>query len=188
VSDEFGTDAGRRPAGEEPVEFEDIVRETSPHIRAYIAGMGVPRHDVDDVAQDVYVELYRFFDRVPADVPMKQWLKGIARNLCLNYFRRTSRRSRLQREALVELLLRAESECTIATAEGPIRRALDTCFEKLPQESRKLLSLKYEQELPSQTIAERLSSTSEAIRVALFRVRNALKDCISRRLASESPA
>jgi len=188
VSDESKAGVGRQPVGDEPVEFEDIVRETSPHIRAYIAGMGVPRHDVDDVAQDVYVELYRFFDRVPADVPMKQWLKGIARNLCLNYFRRTSRRSRLQREALLELLLRAEPECGIATAEGPIRRALDTCFEKLPQESRKLLALKYEQELPSQTIAERLSSTSEAIRVALFRVRNALKECISRRLASESPA
>ena len=181
MSDRWQGESARPNSGDEPVEFDDIVRETSPHIRAYIAGMGVPRHDVDDVAQDVYVELYRFFDRVPAEVPIKQWLKGIARNLCLNYFRRTSRRSRLQREALVELLVRAEPQCGIATAEGPVRRALDTCFEKLP-------ALKYEQELPSQTIAERLSSTSEAIRVALFRVRNALKDCISRRLASESPA
>ena len=82
----------------------------SPNIRAYIAGMGVPRHDVDDVAQDVYMELYRFFDRMPAEVQPRQWLKGIARNLCLNYFRRNSRRSRLQREALVEIFLRAEQE------------------------------------------------------------------------------
>jgi RNA polymerase sigma-70 factor (ECF subfamily) len=170
------------------VDFATIVRETSPHIRAYIAGMGVPRHDVDDVAQDVYVELYRFFDRVPAEVPLKQWLKGIARNLCLNYFRRTSRRSRLQREALVELLLKAEPDCGIAQAEGPIRRALDTCYEKLPQESRKLLALRYEHELPSASIAERLSSTAEAIRVALFRIRASLKQCISSRLASEGEA
>jgi hypothetical protein len=61
--------------------FEAIVRDTQPHIRAYIAGMGVPRHDVDDIAQDVYVELYRFFDRIPPEVTPKQWLKGIARNL-----------------------------------------------------------------------------------------------------------
>ena len=80
--------------GSQPLDYDDIVRDTSSHIRAYIAGMGVPRHDVDDVAQDVYVELYRFFDRMPVDVPPKQWLKGIARNLSLNYFRRTSRRSR----------------------------------------------------------------------------------------------
>ncbi len=167
-------------------DFETIVRETQPHIRAYIAGMGVPRHDVDDIAQDVYVELYRFFDRIPAEVAPKQWLKGIARNLCLNYFRRTSRRGRLQREALVEILLRAEQEGPPGLAEGPIRRALDGCYEKLAPESRRMLALRYEQELPSQTIAQRLNTSAEAVRVALFRIRATLKACITKDLAREA--
>src|SRR5688500_2886331 len=171
------------PDGE--LSFEDIVRDTQPHIRAYIAGMGVPRHDVDDIAQDVYVELYRFFERIPAEVAPKQWLKGIARNLCLNYFRRTSRRTRLQREALVDIFLRAEQESNQSLSEGPVRRALDGCYEKLPTESRRLLALRYEQELPSHTIAERLNSTAEAVRVALFRVRASLKTCIGKNLARE---
>ena len=166
-------------------DFDSVVRETQAHIRAYIAGMGVPRHDVDDIAQDVYVELYRFSDRIPPGVPIKQWLKGIARNLSLNYFRRTSRRQRLQREALVEIFLRAEQEHAPALSEGPVRRALDGCYEKLPPDSRRLLALRYEQELPSQTIAERMQSTAEAVRVALFRVRASLKQCITRSLASE---
>src|SRR5436853_1750434 len=93
---------------EAKLDFDLIVRETQAHIRAYIAGLGVPRHDVDDVAQDVFVELYRFFDKIPENIPPKQWLKGIARNLCMNYFRRTSRRQRLQREALVQIFLQAE--------------------------------------------------------------------------------
>src|SRR5213592_4525094 len=101
-----------------PFDFASIVNDSQAHIRAYIAGMGVPRHDVDDVAQDVYVELYRFFDRMPAEVQPRQWLKGIARNLCLNYFRRNSRRSRLQREALVEIFLRAEQEGGTCLSEG----------------------------------------------------------------------
>ena len=33
-----------------PLDFDQVVRETSAHIRAYIAGLGVPRSDVDDVA------------------------------------------------------------------------------------------------------------------------------------------
>ena len=167
------------------LDFEGIVRETQPHIRAYIAGMGVPRHDVDDIAQDVYVELYRFFDRVPAEVAIKQWLKGIARNLCLNYFRRSSRRGRLQRQALVEIFLRAEQDGPPGLAEGPIRRALDGCYEKLAPESRRMLALRYEQELPSQTIAQRLNSSPEAVRVALFRIRAALKSCITKNLVVE---
>ena len=169
----------------QPLDFDAVVRETQPHVRAYIAGMGVPRHDVDDIAQDVYVELYRFADRIPPGVAPKQWLKGIARNLCLNYFRKSSRRQRLQREALVEIFLRAEQEFSPVLSEGPIRRALDVCYEKLPPDSRRLLSMRYEQELPSQTIAERLQSTAEAVRVALYRVRASLKQCISKSLAHE---
>src|SRR5687767_6765675 len=173
------------PAGEQ-LDFNSIVRDTQPHIRAYIAGMGVPRHDVDDIAQDVYVELYRFFDRIPAEVHPKQWLKGIARNLCMNYFRRTSRRQRLQREALVEIFLRAERKESPALSEGPIRRALDGCCEKLSPESQRLLALRYEQELPSHIIAQRLQSTAEAVRIALFRIRHTLKACIGKSLALES--
>ena len=167
-------------------DFDAIVRETHPHIRAYIAGMGVPRHDVDDVAQDVYVELYRFSHKIPENVHPKQWLKGIARNLCLNYFRRQGRRQRLQREAMVEILIRAEQDSSHSLSEGPIRRALDGCYDQLPEESRRLLELRYERELPSQSIAEMLSSTAEAIRVALFRIRNGLKQCIASSLAAES--
>ena len=166
-------------------DFDVVLQETQPHIRAYIAGMGVPQHDVDDIAQDVYVELYRFFDRMPAEVHPKQWLKGIARNLCLNYFRRTSRRNRLQREALVEIFLRAEQDGPPALAEGPIRRALDGCYEKLAPESRRMLALRYEQELPSQTIAQRLNTSAEAVRVALFRIRATLKNCITKQLDRE---
>jgi RNA polymerase sigma-70 factor (ECF subfamily) len=168
-----------------PFDFDAIVRETQAHIRAYIAGLGVPRHDVDDVAQDVYVELYRFSNKIPAEIPPKQWLKGIARNLCMNYFRRTSRRQRLQREALVQIFLQAEKKESPVLSEGPIRQALDGCCEKLSPESLRLLSLRYELELPSHQIAERLQSTAEAVRIALFRIRNVLKACIGKSLAVE---
>jgi RNA polymerase sigma-70 factor (ECF subfamily) len=168
-----------------PLDFDEVLRETQSHLRAYIAGMGVPRHDVDDLAQDVYVELYRCMNRIPAEVTVKQWLKGIARNLCLNYFRRTARRGRLHREALAEMLIDLTYEAKSNWYEGAVQTALEKCFEKLPKESRKLVKLRYEEEMPSQTMAEQLGSTSEAIRVALFRIRNVLKDCIASRLAAE---
>jgi len=172
----------------EPFDFDRIVHESQAHIRAYIAGLGVPRHDVDDVAQDVFIELYRFSGNIPENIPPKQWLKGIARNLCMNYFRRTSRRQRLQRQALVEIFLRAEESDSPALSEGPVRRALDGCCEKLSAESQRLLALRYEQELPSQQIAERLQSTAEAVRIALFRIRTTLKACIGKSLALEGPS
>jgi RNA polymerase sigma-70 factor (ECF subfamily) len=94
----------------------------------------------------------------------------------------------LQREALLELFLRAEEGGKELLAEGPVRSALDVCFEKLPADNRRMLHWKYAEDLPSQEIAERLKSTAEAIRVALFRIRHVLRECISRSLAAEGTA
>lgn len=166
------------------LDFHEILRLTQSHIRAYIAGLGVPRHDVDDIAQDVYVEFYRAIDRVPADASPTQWLKGIARNLSMNYFRRSTRRGRLHREALAELLWHAESDLNGQQRDSAsdARERLGACFEKLPSASRKMLKMRYEQEMPSQTIAAKMNSTAEAVRVALFRIRAVLKECIGKPL------
>lgn len=177
--------AEKNPRADEPLDFDAVVRETQSHVRAYIAGMGVPRHDVDDLAQDVYVELYRCMSRIPVDATMKQWLKGIARNLCLNYFRRSARRGRLHREALAEMIADLAYEPKTNWFEGDVESALAKCFEKLPEESRTMVHMRYAKELPSQSIAEQLGSTAEAIRVALFRIRGVLKECISARIAAE---
>jgi RNA polymerase sigma-70 factor, ECF subfamily len=167
-------------------DFDLIVQETQSHVRAYIAGLGVPRHDVDDLAQDVYVELYRCQERVPKEVTMKQWLKGIARNLCMNYFRKVTRRSRLHKEALAEILAELVATEKNDWLKQDMEHALKLCLDKLPKASRRMVGMRYADELPSHTIAENLNSSAEAIRIALFRIRNSLKNCICQRLGLES--
>ncbi len=167
-------------------DFDTVLRETQVRIRAYIAGMGIASHEVDDVAQDVYVELFRNFHRVPSDVAIERWIKGIARNLCLNHIRRISRRGRLHREALVEILATADSPLEKKGEQKSMQFALDGCCEKLPEKSRRILLLRYTEDLPSAKIAEAINSTAEAVRVALHRIRAQLKDCIAHSLAKQS--
>lgn len=167
-------------------DFDDILRRTQSRIRAYIAGMGIAAHEVDDVAQDVYVELYRGLDRIPNDVEPERWLKGIARNICLNHIRRRARRGRLHYEAIAEILARTETPTERSLDDGTLLDALGSCVDKLPPKSRQIVSLRYQQDLPSHEIADLLKSTAQAIRVALFRIRNGLKDCIAESLARET--
>jgi RNA polymerase sigma-70 factor (ECF subfamily) len=161
-------------------DFDGILRSTQQRIRAYIAGMGIAAYEVDDVAQDVYVEFYKNISKVPADVEPERWLKGIARNICLNYIRKNARRGRLQREAISSLLAEAEVAANTAGNAGPIHSALDNCFEKLPEKNKQLLQMKYQNDLPSETIAAKLQKTAEAIRVSLHRIRANLRECIQR--------
>ena len=168
------------------VDFEQVVRDTQVRVRAYIAGMGIATHSVDDVAQEVYVELYRSLEKIPEGVPIERWVKGIARNLCLNHIRKISRRGRLHREALVEILANTKIDPDKSDVHPSMRHALDGCCEKLPDRSRQILAMRYTEDLSSSAIADLVDSTAEAIRVSLHRIRMQLKDCISRTLARQA--
>ena len=165
-------------------DFDAIVARTHPQIRAYIAGMGVAPHEVDDVAQEVYIALFRGHDKMPAETTPDRWLRGIARNICLNHIRRSARRGRLHREALAELLADATSYCDRPESDGEFDGALEHCMRRLPQESKDLLCMRYRDDMTSQKIAEAVHSTSQAIRVALHRIRASLKRCIAQTAAN----
>ncbi len=161
--------------------FEAILRETQSVIRAYIAGMGVPLDTIDDVAQEVYLEFYKGRDRRPADVEPIRWLKGIAKNLALNYFRKSKRKAEQHLEAVAVLLERLDCPTETLREEG----TLDGCLDKLPPRSREMIALRYEENLESAEIGKRLKLSPEAVRITLLRIRTALRECLGRRLAEE---
>ena len=166
--------------------FEDLVRETHVRIRAYIAGMGIASHDVDDVAQDVYIEYFRNLEKRPEEAAPERWLKGIARNLCLNRIRRSARRGRLHHQAIGEMLAEANSAADRLVSNRSVEYALEGCMAKLEPDQHRLLQLRYKDELPSKSIADETNSTAEAIRVALYRLRASLRHCMEATLAREN--
>lgn len=165
--------------------FEHILKDTQSRIRAYIAGMGVPVDGVDDIAQEVYLLLYHSMDKMPEGIEPVRWLKGIARNLSLNHFRREKTQAGRQREAVAEILARVHSATEDVPEDDAARRALEACLGKLPEKHRALVALRYEKGLVSEAIARTTATTAEAVRIALLRARNALRDCITRTLAQE---
>jgi RNA polymerase sigma-70 factor (ECF subfamily) len=162
-------------------EFETVLRETQSVIRAYIAGMGVPMDTIDDLAQEVYLEFYKGGGRRPGDVEPIRWLKGIARNLCLNYFRKNKRKAEQQLEVVAVLL--EKLSCPLDQIREP--EILDACLEKLPSRSRELIALRYEEGMESAAIGKRLGLSPEAVRITLLRIRGVLRDCLGRRFAQE---
>jgi RNA polymerase sigma-70 factor (ECF subfamily) len=143
--------------------------------------MGIPLDTVDDLAQEVYLAFYKGRDRRPDGVEPVRWLKGIAKNLCLNYFRRSKRKSEQHLEAVAVLLERLPG-----AVEGlPERDALDGCLEKLPGRSREMIGLRYQEGLESAAIGRKLGLSPEAVRITLLRIRTALRDCLGRRFVGE---
>ena len=167
-------------------DFAEILCQTEARVRAYIAGMGISPADVDDLAQETYLQLYRNLEKIPGDVPPEFWVKGIAKNICLNHLRKLARRGRLHRHALAEILANTTTSLERLSSQDAVGAALADCLSKLPRERRDMLELRYAQELTSDTIAQKTRSTPEAVRVNLHRIRAGLKDCITRKLARQS--
>jgi len=67
------------------------------------------------------------------------------------------------------------------------QEALERCIEKLPEKSRQLLALRYEEDASMEGVAAAVNSTAAAVRVMLFRIRNLLAECIQTELAKETP-
>lgn len=165
-------------------EFERVLTASHGEVRAYLAALGVPRGCVDDLAQEVFLAWYRAPGQRPAEVEPVRWLKGIARRMALNFFRK-SQRAEERHAAVVAELLATEPLDLPLRADDAAAGALEHCLAEVPEKHRAVLRLRYEENLASHDIAARLAMTAGAVRILLLRLRAALRDCIARRMAKE---
>jgi RNA polymerase sigma-70 factor (ECF subfamily) len=164
--------------------FMAVLEATQDRLRSYVAGMGVPLADVDDLAQEVYLVFYREQDRRPPDVEPLAWLRGIARHRCGDYFRA---RGRAQRhwEEIGRLLEEQASPLERAPSDEPLLAALGRCLEKLPERYQQMLRWYYQEDASADEIGRRLRRSAGAIRVAILRLRQTLRACLAENAAEE---
>ena len=168
---------------EREVVFKLLMRHEE-ELRAFLASMLRNRGLCDDVFQEVALTLWEQADRYDAARPFLPWARGVAVRKVLER-RRRDRRFPLAFspetiEAVAEGFARTEPDARRELA------ALEECLERLPQAARRVLALRYEDDLSGSEIARRTGRTLAAIHQALSRARAALQDCIRRRLAADA--
>lgn len=159
------------------------VQQEQSRLRAFIRSLGVRAESVDDLAQDALIVAYQ--KRESFDPAIQQdfgvWVRGIARKLVANALRKEARRKVFCSEHVSELLL-AAAETSSSTDEDRLA-VLSACLAKLPEHSRRLIHLRYGEDLSPGTIAGQLERTANDVRQVLFRIRNALLTCMEKRSA-----
>lgn len=165
-------------------EFDRVLRETEARVRLYLAGLGVPAEDVDDLAQEAYLAWYRSGCVVPADATPLRWLLGIARNLAMSRFRTQGRRG----YRLLDIAATIERECAAAPTqpEPVLLDALAACLEQLPERQRGAVERLYRDQEPVEAVAAGLGVSPAGVRMMMMRLRQALRACIERRVAESA--
>jgi len=163
-------------------QFARLWSQTERSVQAYVFSMVPSFHDAEDVIQQVAEEAAVHFDQYDSDRPFEAWVIAKAKYRILDHFRKVGRDRHVFDDTLVDTL--ADAQIELASTVDHRADALEHCLGELPPRSRRLLDLRYVDGMKPTQIADKIESTPGSVRVMLFRVRNLLADCISRRLRS----
>lgn len=151
-------------------------------IRAFVRALQPSLADADDVLQETFLTVSRKASSFEPGTNFVAWACGIARLKVLESFRQRKRANVLSEAAIIAL---AEEAPAVETT-GLREEALSRCIEKLAPKSRDLLWRRYSGRQDSDEMAAGLGMTSTAVRVALFKARVFLRDCVSAELKNAS--
>jgi len=145
-------------------------------------------HDLagaEDILQEVWIRLAEAAERGEAIAEPGKWCRGVAKNLILHYWRDKRTTKVIADSELLDLVEQALNEHPEA-ADGR-RQALMECIDRLPEKSKRLVQMKYEQGLSFAGMAEQLQRSLDSLKMALCRVRQALLECAEEKLRLAEP-
>lgn len=178
----------RRVQAGDAAAFEPLVDAHLDHLRAFIALRLPVAHLINEIAHETFVFAHNNLAKFTAGGNFRAWIRAIAHNLVRaelqRYQREQTNQLNFARHQLLERDLVAAP--TSPTEVNPAIDHLRDCVGSLPENLRQLVALKYEQELPVESIAQQFKRTQTNIWQMLFRVRKQLKQCVEGKLARPS--
>ena len=167
---------------QDPTEhFIQSLTESQNRLYGYIYSLMGDRHATADMLQECNLVLWRKYGEFREGSEFVPWAFGIARFQVLAHLRDRKRvQARFVDADLAELL--HEEAAAQAGEFEEMRAALRQCVAKLPEHSRELVEHRYFRGLAIQAIADETERNLSAVKVALMRVRHALRECIERQM------
>jgi RNA polymerase sigma-70 factor (ECF subfamily) len=140
--------------------------------------------EAEDVAQNVFVQVYKSAHRYEASSKFSTWLFTIARNLCLNEIRRRSRHPAASMDAPLseqedQPLPQFEDKKSMSAPDrllhGELEEKIEDALAGLPENQRLAILLCRQDELSYEEIARVLGCSLSATKSLIHRGRETLK-------------
>jgi RNA polymerase sigma-70 factor (ECF subfamily) len=167
--------------------FENLIERHQALVAGTAARMLGSNSDVEDIAQQVFIRVWKSARRYVPRAKFTTWLLKITRNLVFNELRRAKRRAQvpLQPEpGAEEVPLKDETNRAPDTSllEDELKRAIEEAIMQLPDSQRMALVLRRYEQLSYEQIAEVLDLSVPAVKSVLFRARTELRSRLSKYL------
>jgi RNA polymerase sigma-70 factor (ECF subfamily) len=165
--------------------FLRLFLQNERRLYAYVLALLPNRADADDVLQEASLVMWDKFDaeRPPAD--FAAWGCRIAYFKVLDFAKKRQRSRVRFSQAMLDRIAETASEQAATLQLDERREALAHCLEKLSPRDRDLLARRFTEGASVQSIAAGAGRSADSVYKALAKVRLALFECVTRRLAAE---
>jgi RNA polymerase sigma-70 factor (ECF subfamily) len=169
--------------------FEQLVERHQRLVIGTVGRMLGTGSDAEDIAQQVFVRVWKNAKRYEPRAKFTTWLLKITRNLVFNELRRRSRHPQvpLQSDSEDEERPLKDDQAIAPDAsllDQELQDAVDAAIANLPETQRMAVILRRYDELSYEEIAETLDQSVSAVKSLLFRARTELRENLKRYLSS----
>ena len=170
-------------AGDHEAFRQLVVRHQNAVIGTVAKMLGNPS-EAEDIAQQVFLRIWRHAKRYRPDAKFTTYLYTITRNLVFNETRRKSRKKEVssdEREENSNRLIEAnpDRQPDAELLQAELQRAVDEAIAQLPETQRMAVVLRRYEQLSYEEIAAVLGLSVSAIKSLLFRARTSLREALS---------
>lgn len=165
---------------EQAESFAALWAQAQPTIAAFVRSVAHDYQQAEEILQRVAVALVRRFDRYDAGRPFVAWAIGVAKFEVLYYRRERATDRHLFDDELVDRI--SQGYQRIASSADPFREALEHCIGRLDGRARQAIELRYARSFSFADAGREMHMKAGAVRMLLCRTRQALRECIERRL------
>lgn len=167
--------------------FAILAREHHRGLLAY--GRALSRNDATaaDLVQDAFVTAWKNLSRFEVTRDFGAWMRGIVRNKWREHLRRHKREVDVDDETLEAWENRFITwDYASQSGNGEMFEVLEDCLGHLPEAMHEAVHRFYYQDTPGESVAESLGIDPATLRKRLQRSREALRECLERKLPTHS--
>lgn len=137
--------------------------------------------EAEDLAQQVFIRVWKSAPRYRPTAKFTTWLFRITRNLVFNELRR-KRHFVDQADEMPEPAERRDQEPDKVLMEGELQSAIQNAIDRLPESQRLAIILRRYEGMPYEEIAGVMGTTVPAVKSILFRARAELRERLEKYL------
>ncbi len=172
------------------IAFEELVEIHQGSVIGTVAKMLGSANEAEDIAQQVFVRIWKSAHRYEPQAKFTTWMFTITRNLVFNEVRRRQRKPTVSVEEREEESHQVvEDHATIRPDEevlhSELEKAVDDAIQALPEKQRMAVILRRYEEMPYEDIGKVLKLSVPAVKSLLFRARTQLKLNLQKYLDAE---